>query len=241
MVRLKVEGLKKKLDGNEILKDVSFTCSCGEKVALLGPNGAGKTTTFLIVSGFYKTDSGRIKIQEDGGKEKDITYLPPHIRSKMGIAYLPQESSLFQDISLLDNFKIACELAGLPYKRINDVAEEFGISHLLGRKAGVLSGGEKRKSEIARICMLSPKFLILDEPFAGIEPKSVDTIAGIIDKLSKKGIGIIISDHNVRDVLKICDRIYLIYNGKIEEEGPADKVVNSVKAREFFFGENFSL
>lgn len=237
---LKVEGLRKKLGGNEILRGINLTCFGGEKVAVLGPNGAGKTTAFLTISGFYKPDSGNVKM-EDGNEEKDITYLPPYEKSKMGIAYLPQENSLFEDIPLIENFKIACELARIPYKKINEVAEEFGISHLLRRKTGVLSGGERRKSEIARICMLSPKFLILDEPFAGIDPKSVDMIAGIIDKLSKKGIGIILSDHNVRDVLKICDRVYLIYDGKIEEEGTPEEVVNSIKARKFFFGENFSL
>lgn len=234
---LKVEEIKKKAGGKEILKGVSIECRRGEIIGLLGPNGAGKTTTLLTIIGFQKPDSGKIFL--DG---EDITHLPVHKRAEKGIVFLPQESSLFDDIDVYGNFKMACELAKIDTRKIYESAEKFGITELLKKKVKVLSGGEKRKSEIARLFMLSPKFLILDEPFAGIDPKSIQMIMNIIQKIShEENIGVIISDHNVKDVMKICSKIYLIYDGKILEEGSPEKILSSLKAKDVFFGENFSL
>lgn len=238
-MELIVQNIRKILDGKEIVKGVSFRCRTGEKVAILGPNGAGKTTTFLVVTGFYKADGGKVSIKI-GEEEKDISHLSTSERAKIGIVYLPQECSLFDDLSVLDNFKISCELSNIPENRITQVANMFGIEDIMMKKVGALSGGERRKAEIARISLLSPKFLILDEPFAGIDPKSVVLIANIINEISRD-IGIIISDHNVRDVLKICTRAYLIYDGRTIEEGKPDEIVNSCDARFLFFGENFKL
>ena len=235
--KLEVIKLSKRIKKKCIIKNISFICERGERIALLGPNGAGKTTTFLTVSGFYKPDSGEIIL--DG---EDITYLPAHKKAQKGIVYLPQERSFFDELTVRENFEIACELAKIPKEKIQQTAEKFGITHLLRRKSGTLSGGERRKSEIARVCLLSPKFLILDEPFAGIDPKSISTISNLIKKMSDEdGIGIIISDHNVRDTIKICHRIYLIYDGKIALSGTPKEVVGSELAKSVFFGDSFEL
>lgn len=234
-----VEDLRKFLDKKEILKGVSFRCRTGQIIAILGPNGAGKTTTFLTLAGFYKPDGGKMIIRENE-VEKDITALSASERARVGIAYLPQESSLFEDISVNENFKISCELAGVSDEKMDQIVQKFGISELMKRKVSTLSGGEKRKVEIARISLLSPKFLVLDEPFSGIDPKSTALIATIIGEISKNA-GVIISDHNVRDVLKICSRVYIIYEGRIVEEGTPYEIVESRRAKTLFFGDTFEL
>ncbi len=239
-MRLEIRNIKKIIDKKEIIKDVSFECSIGEKVAILGPNGAGKTTTFLTVAGFYKPDGGKIIIKENENKEKDITKASASEKAKIGIVYLPQKNSLFDELSVYENLQISCELLGIPLSRIAEVAQKFGIEKFLHSKTGVLSGGERRKAEIARVNLINPKFLILDEPFAGIDPKSINLIASIIENISKSS-GIIISDHNVRDVLRICTRVYLIYDGKIVDEGSPKYIASSYKAKSIFFGENFEL
>jgi lipopolysaccharide export system ATP-binding protein len=223
--------IEKKLGKRSIINGISFSCKTGERVAIIGPNGAGKTTTFLIIAGFYKPDKGKILL--DG---YDITYYPPY---KRGIAYLPQECSFFEDMTLYENFEIACELSGVSKTIIEKVAEEFGVKNLLNQKVESLSGGEKRKAEIARLSILSPKFLVLDEPFAGIDPKSVSSLIEFILSISERGIGVIISDHNVRDVLRLCTTIHLIYEGKIVESGTPQDIVRSIKAKQFFFGDTF--
>jgi lipopolysaccharide export system ATP-binding protein len=226
-------GIEKKLGKRNIINGISFSCRSGERVAIIGPNGAGKTTTFLIIAGFYKPDKGKIFL--DG---QDITDYAPYKRQ---IAYLPQECSLFEDMTLYENFEVACELAGVSKTVIERVSEEFGIKNLLNQKVESLSGGEKRKAEISRLSILSPKFLVLDEPFAGIDPKSVASLIDFILSISEKGIGIIISDHNVRDVLRLCTTIYLIYEGKIVESGAPQDIIKSIKAKQFFFGDTFEL
>jgi lipopolysaccharide export system ATP-binding protein len=226
-------GIEKKLGKRNIINGISFSCRSGERVAIIGPNGAGKTTTFLIIAGFYKPDKGKIFL--DG---QDITDYPPYKRQ---IAYLPQECSLFEDMTLYENFEVACELAGVSKTIIERVSEEFGIKNLLNQKVESLSGGEKRKAEISRLSILSPKFLVLDEPFAGIDPKSVASLIDFILSISEKGIGIIISDHNVRDVLRLCTTIHLIYEGKIVESGAPQDIIKSIKAKQFFFGDTFEL
>lgn len=236
---ISIQNLRKVIDKKEILRDVSFVCKRGEKVGLLGPNGAGKTTTFMTLCGFYKPDGGRIIIEDENTK-KDITYFSAFEKAKEGIAYLPQKNSFFDELTVYENFLISCELARVPKKKIYDIAKIFGIEDLLQKKTETLSGGERRKAEIARVCLLSPKFLILDEPFAGIDPKSVSIIADVIQDLSKN-MGIIISDHNVRDALKICDRVYLIYEGKTIEEGTPQEIIRSINAKKIFFGEGFEL
>lgn len=240
LMKLEVWNLKKIIDKKEILKDVSFECTIGEKVAILGPNGAGKTTTLMTVSGFYKPDGGKIIIKENHQKEKDITELSVSEKAKMGIVYLPQKNSLFDELSVYENFQISCEISGIPKEKTQEVSEKFELQKILHRKVGVLSGGERRKAEIARINLLSPRFLILDEPFAGIDPKSINLIVDIIEEMSKNS-GIIISDHNVRDVLKICSRAYLIYDGKTLDQGTPQEIASSYKAKSVFFGENFEL
>ncbi len=239
-VKLVVSEIKKVIGKREILKGVSFECSAGEIVTLLGPNGAGKTTTFLITAGFYKPDGGRILIQRDG-LEIDVTFFPTYRKSKEGIVYLPQERSFFDDITIYENFVIASELARIGKEKIFEVAEKFGITNLLKRKPPEVSGGERRKAEIARIFLLSPKFLILDEPFAGIDPKSIQSIASLIKELSQLPMGIIVSDHNVRDVLRISSRVYLISDGIILESGSPSDIVKSIKAQSTFFGEEFDI
>lgn len=238
-MKLEVISIKKKIDKKNILKDVSFECSVGEKIAILGPNGAGKTTTFMVLSGFYKADEGKINLIDDSSK-RDITHLSAFEKAKLGIAYLPQKNTLFEDISVYENFKIAAQIAGISVDRIDEVVGKFGIQELMKKRVSVLSGGERRKVEIARVWLLSPNFLILDEPFAGIDPKSINLVASIIDDLSKN-VGVIISDHNVRDVLKICNRVYLLYDGRTIEEGTPDQIIKSYKAKTLFFGESFEL
>lgn len=237
---LEAKKLEKTYRGRKVVRGVSFQVRYGEVVGLLGPNGAGKTTSFYMVVGLVKPDQGRVVL--DGA---DITRMPMYQRAQHGIGYLAQEPSVFRKLTVAENLMAILEtmnLSGLERRdRMESLLAEFGISHLSKSKAYTLSGGERRRVEIARALTLSPKFILLDEPFAGIDPLAVQDIQGIIQMLRKKGIGILITDHNVRETLAITDRAYIITEGKIIEAGTAEEITTSPRVREFYLGESFKL
>ena len=220
--------------------DVSFSVNQGEVHALVGENGAGKTTTFYTIVGLLRPDQGRIVL--DGN---DITVHPMYKRARMGISYLPQEPSVFRKLSVEDN--ILCILQTLPLseeerrERLASLLEELSISHLARNMAYSLSGGERRRLEITRALVTEPRFILLDEPFAGIDPLAILDIQGIVEQLKKRGIGILITDHNVRETLGICDRAYILNDGAVLEEGTPSEIASSRRARELYLGENFTL
>ena len=232
--------LEKSYRGRKIVRGISLQVEHGKVVGLLGPNGAGKTTTFYMVVGLVRPDQGTVLL--DG---KDITKMPMYQRARNGIGYLPQEPSVFRKLTVADNLMAILEtmdLSGLERKERRDqLLTELGISHLAGSMAYTLSGGERRRVEIARALTLSPKFILLDEPFAGIDPLAVQDIQGIISLLKKKGIGVLITDHNVRETLAITDHAYIISEGEIIEEGSAADIMASPRVRQFYLGEAFRL
>lgn len=232
--------LEKSYRGRKIVRGISLQVEHGEVVGLLGPNGAGKTTTFYMVVGLVRPDQGRVLL---GGT--DITKMPMYLRAKNGIGYLPQEPSVFRKLTVADNLMAILEtmdLSGLERKERRDrLLTELGIAHLAKSMAYTLSGGERRRVEIARALTLSPKFILLDEPFAGIDPLAVQDIQGIISLLKGKGIGVLITDHNVRETLAITDRAYIISEGEIIEAGSADEIMASPRVRQFYLGEAFRL
>jgi len=237
---LEAKKLEKTYRGRKVVRGVSFQVRYGEVVGLLGPNGAGKTTSFYMVVGLVKPDQGRVVL--DG---TDVTRMPMYQRARNGIGYLAQEPSVFRKLTVAENLMAVLEtmnLSGLERRdRMEGLLAELGIAHLAGSKAYTLSGGERRRVEIARALTLSPKFILLDEPFAGIDPLAVQDIQGIIQMLKKKGIGILITDHNVRETLAITDRAYIISEGKIIEAGSAEEITASPRVREFYLGESFKL
>ncbi len=237
---LEAKKLEKSYRGRKIVRGVSVQVKFGEVVGLLGPNGAGKTTTFYMVVGLIKPDQGRVVL--DG---TDITRMPMYQRARNGIGYLPQEPSVFRKLSVAENLMAVLETMDLAWvereERKDSLLKELGISHLADSKAYTLSGGERRRLEIARALTLSPKFILLDEPFAGIDPLAVQDIQGIISLLKSKGIGILITDHNVRETLAITDRAYIISEGKIIEAGTPAEITESPRVREFYLGETFRL
>src|SRR5512147_941455 len=240
METLEAKKLEKTYRGRKVVRGVSFQVKYGEVVGLLGPNGAGKTTSFYMVVGLVKPDQGRVVL--DG---TDITRMPMYQRARNGIGYLAQEPSVFRKLTVADNL-----MAILETLRISDLERrdrrdsllgELGIAHLANSMAYTLSGGERRRLEIARALTMSPKFILLDEPFAGIDPLAVQDIQGIISLLKNKGIGILITDHNVRETLAITDRAYIISDGRIIEAGTAAEITASPRVREFYLGEAFRL
>jgi lipopolysaccharide export system ATP-binding protein len=237
---LEAKKLEKSYRGRKIVRGVSVQVKFGEVVGLLGPNGAGKTTTFYMVVGLIKPDHGRVVL--DG---LDITRMPMYRRARNGIGYLPQEPSVFRKLSVEENLMAVLETMDLSWgereERKNSLLKELGIGHLADSKAYTLSGGERRRLEIARALTLSPKFILLDEPFAGIDPLAVQDIQGIIMLLKNKGIGILITDHNVRETLAITDRAYIISEGKIIEAGTPAEITESPRVREFYLGDAFRL
>ncbi len=238
---LKVEGLNKFFRKKHAVHDVSFSMEQGEIVGLLGPNGAGKTTSFYMIVGFYKPNSGDIYLNG-----KKITDLPMHKRAREGISYLPQEASVFRKLTVEQNIYAILEtrkdLDKVQKKeRLEFLLNEFGITANRKQQAYTLSGGERRRTEIARALAIEPKFLLLDEPFAGIDPIAVHDIKTIIRLLAKQGIGILITDHNVRDTLEITDRAYIIGKGEIVEQGSRDDILNSEIARQIYLGEEFKM
>lgn len=237
---LQGEGLRKRYGDREVVRGVSLRVDQGEVVGLLGPNGAGKTTTFYMLTGIQKPTAGEVRFDD-----AVIADWPLHERARVGVSYLPQESSVFRRLSVIDNLRVILEHTGLSRKEQRDKArsllEEFRISHLSDSLAAHLSGGERRRLEIARALIRAPKFVLLDEPFAGIDPLAVDDIQSLIGGLKDKGIGILISDHNVRETLRICDRAYLMHEGQAIIEGTPEEIVADPKARRVYLGEAFCL
>jgi lipopolysaccharide export system ATP-binding protein len=240
MQALEANKLEKSYRGRKIVRGVSLQVMKGEVVGLLGPNGAGKTTTFYMVVGLVRPDQGRVLLEST-----DITKMPMYQRAKNGIGYLPQEPSVFRKLTVAENLMAILEtmnLSSIERKERRDaLLEELGIAHLADSKAYTLSGGERRRVEIARALTLSPKFILLDEPFAGIDPLAVQDIQGIISFLKNKGIGILITDHNVRETLAITDRAYIISEGEIIEAGTSAEITANPRVRQFYLGEAFRL
>ena len=237
---LGAEGLVKCFGKKKVVDNISLNVNKGEVVGLLGPNGAGKTTTFYMFVGIYSPDEGKVIYNNE-----DITEYPMYVRAREGITYLPQETSIFRKLTVEEN--ILSILETLPISReemidrLHEHLEELNIAHIAKRKAYLLSGGERRRVEITRALVTSPAFILFDEPFTGVDPISVQEIQNIISNLTLKGIGVLISDHNVRETLGICDRAYIVHEGKILEEGEPDKIVKSNQARNIYLGENFSM
>lgn len=237
---LRAEGLCKTYGKRPVLSSVSVGLTGGEIVGLLGPNGAGKTTTFSIIVGIIRPDSGVIKYDDE-----DITLWPMHKRARRGVTYLPQEPSVFRKLTVEENIMAILETTRLnkPQReeRLHELLAELRIGHLASNRADSLSGGERRRVEISRALVMSPAFMLLDEPFAGIDPLSVVDIQEIILQLRNSGIGILLTDHNVRETLTICDRAYLLSDGKVFEEGTPEDITSSARAREVYLGERFRL
>jgi lipopolysaccharide export system ATP-binding protein len=238
---LKVEKLYKKYKNREVVKDVTFHINRGETVGLLGPNGAGKTTSFYMTVGLVPCDGGQISLDST-----NITRLPVHARAKLGISYLPQEASIFRKLTVAQNILAILELRrdlkrGERKAMLEQLLEEFRISHIRNTIGINLSGGERRRAEIARTLATEPKFILLDEPFAGIDPISVLDVKRIINHLRKRGIGILITDHNVRDTLNICERAYIVNQGQIICEGNPEAVLMNSEVRSVYLGEEFNL
>ncbi len=237
---LKAENIRKVFGERTVVDGVTIDVSEGEIVGLLGPNGAGKTTTFYCIVGLIKPDEGRITIGEE-----DITMEPTYIRARKGLSYLPQEPSVFRKLSVEDNLRAILQMHGVPEKeienRITNLLERFGIERLRKNKANTLSGGERRRVEIARALTIEPKFLLLDEPFAGIDPIAVFEIQELIRELKNMGIGILITDHNVRETLRIIDRAYIISHGKVIAYGTPEEISRSEVVRKVYLGEQFTI
>ena len=239
--KLAVENISKKYGLKQAVKDLSFSVSSGEIVGLLGPNGAGKTTAFYMIAGLIKSDSGIISLNS-----KDITNLPVHTRASLGLGYLPQEASIFRKLSVSDNILSILETrADLikedRYKILNELLEEFRIGHVKDNIGISLSGGERRRVEIARSLATNPKFILLDEPFAGVDPISVIDIQRIIKQLTDKKIGVLITDHNVRETLGICNHAYIINQGTLMASGKSAEILSNQKVRDVYLGDSFSL
>ena len=233
-------GLTKSFKERKVVDDLNLDIASGEVVGLLGPNGAGKTTTFYMIVGLLKPSQGKVYLDE-----QDITDLPMHERARQGISYLPQEPSIFRKMTVEENIMAILETLDLTpeerEERLNSLLKELRIDHLRRDRAYRLSGGERRRVEITRSLVLSPSFLLLDEPFAGIDPIAVIDLQNMIRELKGKGIGILITDHNVRETLGICDRAYILNEGRVLESGQPHTIAKSAKARKLFLGENFQL
>lgn len=240
MLTLRSEHLVKVYGKRTVVNDVSVHVSQGEIVGLLGPNGAGKTTSFYQIVGLIPPDSGKVFLGE-----KDITDLPMYKRAQQGVGYLPQEASVFRNLSVEDNVMAVLEMTKLSKaqqkERLELLLEEFGLNRVRKSMGNVLSGGERRRTEIARALATDPKFILLDEPFAGIDPIAVEDIQRIVVKLKERNIGVLITDHNVQETLSITDRAYLLYEGKILKAGNAEELAGDEEVRRVYLGENFIL
>lgn len=240
MSRLVIKDISKKFKQRQVVRNVSFEVESGQVVGLLGPNGAGKTTSFYMVVGLLTPDDGEVEV--DG---KSIGKLPMYKRARSGLSYLPQEPSIFRRMTVAENLQVALDAQDLSApersERLESLLEEFHIQHIRDSYGYSLSGGERRRVEIARSLAGNPKFLLLDEPFAGIDPIAVGDIQEIVRKLKKQNIGILITDHNVRETLGICDFAHILKDGHIEVAGSSEEVANSPIARKFYLGENFRL
>ena len=239
-VGLRVIGLRKSYRRRLVIRDVSLSLGRGEVVALLGPNGSGKTTCFYAIAGLIRTEGGQVIV--DG---RDVSLLPMYRRAKLGIVYLPQEVSIFRGLSVEDNILAILEIttadAHKRRERLEDLLSEFSISHLRRAPALSLSGGERRRVEIARCLAAEPRYLLLDEPFAGVDPIAVGEIRALVADLRNRGIGVLITDHNVRDTLEIVDRAYILHDGTVLMSGDADAVVRDENVRRVYLGQNFRI
>lgn len=240
MSELSIQNLRKSFKQNKVVKDISLTVNSGEVIGLLGPNGAGKTTSFYMIVGLVQADHGTIEI--DG---MNITKSPIHFRAKKGISYLPQEPSIFRKMTVSQNILSIIELneksKSKQNNKLNELLDELNIQHIKNHSAISLSGGERRRVEIARCLATNPKFILLDEPFAGIDPIAVIDIQNIITQLTFKNIGVLITDHNVRETLGICDRAYIVNQGEIFASGIPRDIVANQKVKEIYLGKNFVL
>ncbi len=240
IMKLRSEHLVKQYGPKKVVNDVSVHVSRGEIVGLLGPNGAGKTTTFYMFVGLVRPDEGSIYLDD-----KEITKLPMYKRAQMGVGYLPQEASVFRDLSVEDNITAILEMTHLnkaeQKDKLEELLDEFGLNRVRTNKGKVLSGGERRRTEIARALATDPKFILLDEPFAGVDPIAVEDIQGIVAKLKEKNIGILITDHNVQETLSITDRAYLLFEGKLLKQGTAEELAADEMVRKVYLGRNFVL
>ncbi|GAD18446.1 LPS export ABC transporter ATP-binding protein [Helicobacter fennelliae] len=238
--KLEAKHLAKHIKKTKIVNDISLEIQSGEVVGLLGPNGAGKTTTFYMICGLLKPTGGGTFLDS-----VDLSQFPLHKRSNMGIGYLPQESSIFKDLSVEDNLFLAAEATFKSQKaaqrKIEQMLETFNIEPIRKRKGLSLSGGERRRVEIARALVKEPKFILLDEPFAGVDPIAVIDIQKIIQKLSSMNIGVLITDHNVREMLSVCDRAYVIKSGSLLASGNAEEIYNNTLVKKYYLGENFKV
>jgi len=238
---LKASNLAKSYKGRKVVIDVSVDVSSGQIVGLLGPNGAGKTTCFYMIAGLVAADRGQVTIDD-----KDITHLPIHGRARAGIGYLPQEASVFRKLTVADNIMAILETRkdmsrAQRREKLQELLQEFHITHIQNSLGMELSGGERRRVEIARALANDPQFILLDEPFAGVDPISVNDIKQIIQHLKSRGIGILITDHNVRETLDICEKAFIVGSGHIIAEGDAETVLNNKQVRDVYLGQQFSL
>lgn len=240
MATLILKNLAKIYDGRKVVKSVSLDLKSGTVVGLLGPNGAGKSTTFYMTVGMIRPDEGQVFLDD-----KNVTDHPMYLRARKGIGYLPQESSIFKKLTVKHNIMAILELLNIKKKEQQNITrkllEELGISHLAEQKAGLLSGGERRRLEIARSLATNPSFMLLDEPFAGIDPLAIVDIKNIIGHLRNRNIGVLISDHNVRETLGVCDNAYIMNNGEVIESGTPGEIASSEIARRFYLGKEFRL
>jgi lipopolysaccharide export system ATP-binding protein len=239
-MRLYTDKITKKYRNRVVANGVCIEVSQGEIVGLLGPNGAGKTTSFYMIVGMIKPNSGRIFLGD-----MDITDLPMYKRAQLGIAYLPQEASVFRKLSVEDNILAILEMTNLSKEeqqaRLEELLSEFNLHHVRKNLGDQLSGGERRRTEIARALATKPKFILLDEPFAGVDPIAVEDIQSVVKKLKEKNIGVLITDHNVHETLSITDRAYLLYSGKVIKSGTAEDLANDEMVRKVYLGQNFEL
>ena len=238
--KIETRGLIKEYGKRRVVNKVDVHVNAGEIVGLLGPNGAGKTTTFYMVVGLVPATEGRVFLNDD-----DLTDLPMYRRARVGIGYLPQEASVFRKMTVEQNIRAIAETMPFNKAQLEDCVEqhldELGLTHLAEQKAYTLSGGERRRLEISRALVTNPKFLLMDEPFSGVDPISVSEVQKIIVQLKEKGIGVLITDHNVRETLAIVDRAYLLHEGAILAEGSSEFLINDPRSREFYLGENFNM
>lgn len=238
---LKADNLAKAYKGRKVVKDVSLAVNAGQVVGLLGPNGAGKTTSFYMIVGLVPSDNGKVSLND-----KDLTLAPMHERAREGIGYLPQEASIFRKLSVYDNIMAILQTRkdlddNAKQEKLESLVEEFNIGHIVDNTGQSLSGGERRRVEIARALAADPKFILLDEPFAGVDPISVGDIKKIILHLKERGIGVLITDHNVRETLDVCEHAYIVSHGELIAQGNAEQVLSNQHVRDVYLGEKFTL
>jgi lipopolysaccharide export system ATP-binding protein len=239
-MKLRAENLVKQYKKRTVVKGVSYEVNQGEIVGLLGPNGAGKTTSFYMVVGLVEANGGKVYLDQN-----DISSLPMYKRAQLGIGYLPQEPSVFRKLSVEDNILAVLEMNNVPKEeraaKLEILLDEFSLQHVRKNRGDLLSGGERRRTEIARALAVNPKFILLDEPFAGVDPIAVEDIQSIVEKLKTKNIGILITDHNVQETLSIVDRAYLLFDGEILKAGNAEELAEDEQVRNVYLGQNFEL